>query len=88
MKYQVKVTSKALKQLKKLDKVHSEQILRWINKNLKDIENPYLIGKQLKGNLGQYWRYRVGNYRIISKIDNQQLIVLLVAVAHRREVYE
>lgn len=88
MKYELKISDKAKKQLKKIDKIYSEKILKWINKNLKDTDNPYLYGKPLKGNLSEYWRYRVGIYRILAKIDDKVIKIFILEIDHRKEIYD
>lgn len=88
MKYKVSVTPKALKQLKKLDKYTQLIIRGWINKNLKDCENPRSHGKALKGNLQGLWRYRVADYRIIALIKDDEIIIEILEVGHRKDIYE
>lgn len=86
--YHVKFTKTALKQLSKLDKDILVMLKLWIDNNLENSENPRLKGKALVGNLKGYWRYRVGEYRIVADIVDNKLIIVLVSVAHRREVYD
>lgn len=50
-------------------------------------QDPYQFGKPLKGDRSGIWRYRVGDYRILCQIENQALIVLVVAVGHRKNIY-
>lgn len=88
MKYSVSYSKQAQKQIKKLDNYTRIMIIRWIEKNLVGSINPRENGKALKGKLGDYWRYRVGDYRIISKIEDDELIIFVVEVGHRREVYK
>lgn len=88
MTYHVKFTKQALEQMKKMDRYTKAMLFTWIEKNLSECNNPYLQGKALKENLKGYWRYRVGNYRIISKIEDEDLIILVVEVGHRREIYK
>lgn len=88
MKYSVSYSKQAQKQIKKLDNYTRIMIIRWIEKNLVGSINPRENGKVLKGKLGDYWRYRVGDYRIISKIEDDELIIFVVEVGHRREVYK
>ena len=87
-KYKIIYEEKARKQIKKLDSFDARQIKKWIEKNLIDTENLYLHGKQLVGNLSKYWRYRVGNYRILAEIDNQNITIIIVSVGHRKEIYD
>lgn len=86
--YHVKFTKTAQKQLSKLDKDVLVMLKLWIDKNLENSANPRLKGKALVGNFKGYWRYRVGEYRIVADIVDNKLIIVLVSVAHRREVYD
>lgn len=88
MNYKVSFTKEAQKQIKKMDHYTQTIIMNWIGKNLVDCENPYLHGKPLKGNYAGQWRYRVGDYRIIAEIYNDELVILVINVGHRREVYK
>lgn len=87
-KYSVDYKKQAQKQLDKLDSYTSKKIYTWIDKNLKNCVNPYICGKPLKGNLNKYWRYRVGDYRLISIIDNDKIKILIISVGHRKEIYD
>ena len=78
MKFEVLYTKKVKKSIGKLDTSIKVLIKSRIDKNLINIENPRLYGKALTGNLRNYWRYRVGNYRIIAEIKDNELIVLAV----------
>jgi len=88
MKYKVVFTEKAKKQLKKLDKCVASLIVGWIERNIEGCENPRVYGKSLTGNRGGQWRYRVGDYRLICEIKDDEIIVLVLEVGHRRHVYE
>ena len=57
-------------------------------KNLSELENPRLKGESLTGNLSKYWKYRIGDYRLICRIEDEKLLVLIVKIGHRREVYK
>ena len=87
MKYNVVFTDRAKKQIKKLDKHTASLIIGWIEKNLSGCENPRLHGKGLTSNRSGQWRYRVGNYRLIAEIDDVNIIILVLNVGHRREIY-
>lgn len=86
--YEVLIEAKAQKQLKKMDYIQARSINKWIEKNLIGCTNPYFSGKALKGNLKDYWRYRVGNYRLFARIDNEKIIIIIVKVGHRQGVYD
>lgn len=86
--YKFVFSEKSLKQLKKLDKSTSKLIVTWLEKKVNNSDNPRIHGKALKGNLNVYWRYRVGDYRIICLIEDDQLIVVAISVGHRKDIYE
>ena len=87
MKYKVELSERFKKEFRKLDKYTQKIIRAWINKNLVDSENPRQQGKGLTANRSGQWRYRIGDYRIIAQIEDNQLIILALSVGHRREVY-
>ncbi len=87
MTYKVEYTEQAIKELRKIDKHTQFFILAWIEKNLVDCENPRQHGKGLTANRSGEWRYRVGDYRIIAEIEDDKVIILVLTVGHRREVY-
>ncbi|WP_239986794.1 type II toxin-antitoxin system RelE family toxin [Fastidiosibacter lacustris] len=82
--FEVKFTKQAIKDLKKIDKTVLVRIKGYINE-LK--HNPREKGKQLSGNLHGLWRYRIGKYRIIVEIKDNELILLVVKVSKRENVY-
>ncbi len=88
MLYKVVYDKKAIKSLSKLDKAQQKMIISWIEKNLVDTDNPKQHGKALKGNLKEYWRYRVGEYRILADINDDEIKIIIFNVGHRREIYE
>lgn len=87
MQYRVELTDRVIKQLKKLDKHMSALIIGWIEKNLDECENPRLHGKGLTANRTGQWRYRIGNYRLICEIKDEEVLILVLEVGHRREIY-
>lgn len=87
MKYKVLFTDRAKKQLKKLNKSISLFIINWIEKNISDCLDPRIYGKALVDNKRGQWRYRVGDYRLICEIQDNNIIVLVLEVGHRKEVY-
>lgn len=88
MTYQVVMTAKFARSFKKLD--HSVQIMikMWIEKNLINTNDPRLHGKPLSGNLNKYWRYRIGDYRLLAEINDDELIIVAVNIGHRKEIYK
>ena len=88
MKYSVETTARFDKEFKKLDRYTQKMIKAWIEKNLVDCENPRAYGKALTANRTGQWRYRIGDYRLICLIKDNELIILAMTVGHRREIYE
>ncbi len=88
MKYQVEFSKLALKQLKKMDKYTSSMIISYIKKKLVNTENPRQYGKALQGMHNDKWRYRVGNYRLLAKIQDEKVLITLVEIGHRKDVYK
>jgi mRNA interferase RelE/StbE len=86
--YNVKYSKQAVKDLKKLDKYTQRMLLAWIEKNLIGCENPRAFGKGLTANRAGQWRYRIGDYRIICNIQDEELVILALTIGHRREIYE
>ena len=86
-KYKVEYTSKAIKSLRKLDRYTRNLILAWVEKNLVGCENPRIHGKSLVGDKVGQWRYRVGDYRLICEIEEEKLVILVLEIGHRREIY-
>ena len=86
--YKVVFSDKAKKDLKKLDRHIQALIIGWIEKNLQYCENPRIHGKGLTSNKSGEWRYRIGDYRIICEIKDKEIIILLLNIGHRREIYD
>ena len=87
MSYHVKTTARFDKEFKKLDKYTQQMIKSWIVKNLQNCENPRAHGKGLTANKSGQWRYRIGDYRLLCLIQDQELIILALTVGHRRDIY-
>lgn len=87
MAWTVDYTETARKQLRKLDKQVARRILDFLDERVAAAEEPGSTGNALTGPLGSFWRYRVGEYRIICDIQDGQLRVLVVQIGNRREVY-
>ena len=87
MAWTVEVSDVAERQLRKLDRPVQKRLLDWLDDRIEGGKNPRHFGEPLKGDLAGLWRYRVGDYRIICEIRDERLVVLALAVGHRREVY-
>lgn len=81
--YSVETTERFDKEFKKLDRYTQKMLKAWIDKNLVGCENPRQHGKSLTANRGGQWRYRVGNYRLICYINDNELVILALSVSHR-----
>lgn len=87
MKYRIITTDKFDKAFKKLDMQTQKIIKTWIEKNLVGCENPRVHGKGLTANRSGQWRYRVGDYRILADIQDNELVLVFVDVGHRSRIY-
>ena len=88
MAWTIKLTDTALRQLEKLDKNLQRRIWKFLYERIAPLENPRSIGVALQGQrLGEFWRYRVGDYRIVAKVEDEGLVVLVLRIGHRREIY-
>ena len=88
MSYSVETTPRFDKEFKKLDRYTQKMIKAWIVKNLVGCDNPRIHGKALTANRTGQWRYRIGDYRLICLIKDNELFILAMTIGHRREVYE
>lgn len=88
MIWKVEFDDRARKELRKLDKQTQDRILKWLRANLATEEDPRRTGKSLKGHMKGLWRYRVGDYRIVSQIQDEQILILVIRIGHRRDVYD
>ena len=87
MAWTVEVSGFAEKQLRKLDRPIQKRLLDWLEDRIEGCKNPRHFGEPLRGEMASLWRYRIGDYRVICEIQDQQLVVLALAVGHRREIY-
>ena len=77
----------AERQFRKLDRQVRRRILDWLDDRIEGCKNPRHFGEALKGGRAGLWRYRIGDYRVICEIQDRRLVVLALAVGHRREIY-
>lgn len=87
MSYTLIYSEQSLRQLKKLDKAVSTRIRKYLRK-IESLEEPRYRGKALSQNLRGFWRYRVGNYRILCEIDDNKLIIVAIDIEHRKKIYK
>ncbi|MEO5370930.1 MAG: type II toxin-antitoxin system RelE/ParE family toxin [Magnetococcus sp. DMHC-1] len=88
MAWRIEFDAVAVEALRRLDKAVQRRILDYLKKRIAPAENPRLWGKPLRGNKRGLWRYRVGDYRLLCQLRDDQLVVLVVDVGHRGHVYE
>lgn len=87
-KYNVELSERFKKEFRKLDKYTQKIIRLWINKNLVECQNPRQYGKGLTANRKGQWRYRIGDYRLICEIEDENMIILALTIGHRRSIYK
>jgi mRNA interferase RelE/StbE len=88
MAYSVELSESADRELSKLDAQQAKRILKFLHERVAKLDDPRSIGEALHGSrLGEFWKYRVGDYRLISKIEDDRLVVLVLRVGHRKEIY-
>lgn len=88
MGWTVSISDIAERQLKKLDRPVQKRILDWLDERLEGCKNPRHFGEPLKGDHTGLWRYRVGAYRVLCDIRDQEVVVLVIAVGHRSRIYQ
>ena len=88
MAWKIELSPLAQKNLDQLDPQIARRILTFLHERLAPLDNPRSIGEALKGSrLNNFWKYRVGDYRLISSIEESALQILVVRIGNRREVY-
>ncbi len=88
MAWKIELSGLAQRNLKKLDRQVAKRILAFLHGRLARLDDPRSIGQALKGSdLGQFWKYRVGDWRIIASLEDRNIRILVVRIANRREVY-
>jgi len=84
----IKFSSGAGKELRKLDTPVARRIITFLRDRVQTLDDPRSIGAALQGKkYGEFWKYRVGDMRIIARIEDRELIILVVRVGHRKQVY-
>jgi len=88
MVWKIEFDPAAIKELEKLDKTVERRIVKFLRERVASLDDPRQIGGSLKGTKSGLWKYRVGDYRIICSLEHDRLVVLVLQVGHRREVYK
>ncbi len=87
MVWAIEYTATAERQLRKLDRQIARRILDYLDERIAPLEDPRTRGKALSGPLGELWRYRIGDYRVISAILDDRMLILVLELGHRASVY-
>ncbi len=88
MVWRVELSDQAQKGLRQIDPSQAQRILNFLYERVRVNEDPRAMGEALKGpRLGEFWRYRVGDFRIICAILDEALLVLVVRIGNRRDIY-
>jgi mRNA interferase RelE/StbE len=86
--WRIRLSDTAEKQLSKLDRKVAKRIYDFLRDRIAKLDDPRDLGEALKGsNLGEFWRYRVGDYRIITSIEDDVLTILVIAIGNRKDIY-
>jgi mRNA interferase RelE/StbE len=84
--WNVEYTRAAEKQLARIDRTWQQRILDYMDDEVAALDDPRVRGKALTGEFGGFWRYRIGDYRLICSIDNAIRVVLVIKLRHRRDI--
>jgi len=88
MAWKIEFAPAAARELAKIDPKNAKRILSFLHQRLSQIENPRSLGAALKGSkLGDFWKYRVGDYRIVASIEDHTMIIFVLRVGNRKDVY-
>lgn len=88
MAWRIEIHPRAEKELSNLDRKNARRVLRFLRDRIAPLEDPRCLDEALKGpEVGRFWKYRVGDYRLICDIQSQQVTILVVRIGHRRDVY-
>ncbi|HUY82275.1 MAG TPA: type II toxin-antitoxin system RelE/ParE family toxin [Acidobacteriaceae bacterium] len=88
MTWKIEFDDRARRELRKLAPEIQQQILRYLRKRIVEGGDPRSFGKPLRQDLAGLWRYRVGDYRLICRLEDERVVVFVLQVGHRRDIYE
>lgn len=88
MAWRIEFERAAARELDKLDSQSSGRVLRFLRDRVAPLDDPRSIGQALRGErFGEFWRYRIGDYRVIARSEDAEARILVLRIGHRREVY-
>ena len=88
MAWTIEWATSVQKSMKKVDHAERKKIRDYLETKVAVLDDPLPLGKSLTGNMSEFWRYRVGNYRIITSIQDEIVKILVVRVGHRKNIYD
>ena len=88
MSWDYKLTASAIKQMRRLGPEGRKRIFAYLDNNIVGCNDSRQFGKGLTGDLGEFWRYRTSHYRMVCRIEDDELVVLVVKAGHRRDIYD
>lgn len=89
MAWQIRIEDGTKKDIAKLDRPVAKRVISFLRERLEKLDDPRSIGEALKGKkFGELWKYRVGDIRIIARIEDRELLILVVRVGHRKNIYK
>lgn len=87
MAWRIEFVPAAAKELKKLGRAEAARIIATLENRIARLDDPRFLGSALTADLSGLWRWRIGDYRVVARIDDERITILVVRVAHRREAY-
>ena len=87
MAWAIEFVPQAAKELKKLGRSEAARIIRTLEERIAPLDDPRSLGAPLKGEHEGYWRWRIGDYRVVARIEDERVVILVIRIAHRRKVY-
>lgn len=87
MAWRIEFVPAAAKELKKLGRTEAARIIATLETRIAALDDPRSLGSALTGELGGLWRWRIGDYRVVARIEDERITILVVRAAHRRDVY-
>lgn len=88
MAWKIKYLKSVQKNIRKIDRKERDRIREYLESHIANSDNPRQFGKALKGNHSEFWRYRVGNHRIICELKDNSITILVIRIGHRKNIYK
>ena len=88
MVWKIKYLKSVQKNIRKIEHKERERVRKYLENQIANSDNPRRFGKALKGNQSEFWRYRVGDHRIICELNDISATILVIRIGHRKDVYK